>query len=203
MRGFVAAVAVLIATATAAPAAANASEDAAAAAFEAMSFQDKLAVCAACHGANGVSQIPGTPSLAGQPANFTEYQLIFMRYDQRKVESMALYTHAMTDDDIVAFGNYYLGLPPPPAAPDNDPTATKAGAELENGHCEVCHLRTGKGDTPRLDGQREEYFVKAMQDYKSGARSGRGLGVMPEIADGMSDAEMRELAHYFSVQTGH
>ena len=55
----------------------------------------------------------------------------------------------------------------------------------------------------KIDGQREDYFVKAMQDYKSGARSGRGLGVMPEIADGMSDAEMSELAHYFSVQAGH
>ena len=144
MRGFVAAVAVLIAAATVAPAAANAGEDAAAAAFEAMSFQDKLAVCAACHGANGISQIPGTPSLAGQPVNFTEYQLIFIRYDQRKVEAMALYTHAMTDDDIVAFGKYYLGLPPPPPAPDNDPASTKTGKELENGHCKSCQPRPAK-----------------------------------------------------------
>jgi cytochrome c553 len=42
-----------------------------------------------------------------------------------------------------------------------------------------------------------------MQDYRGGVRSGRGLGIMPEIADGMSDDEMRELAHYFAVQTGH
>ena len=91
MRGFVAGVVVLIAAATVAPAATNASEDTAAAAFEAMSFQDKLAVCAACHGANGISQIPETPSLSGQPINFTEYQLIFFRYDQRKGEAMSPY----------------------------------------------------------------------------------------------------------------
>jgi cytochrome c553 len=203
MRGFVAGVTVLIAAATAAPVAASASEDAAAAAFEAMSFQEKLTVCAACHGANGVSEIPGTPSLAGQPVNFTEYQLMFFRYDQRKDEVMTPYGHPLTDQDIQRFGEYFVSLPPPPAAPDNDLALTKAGKDLDNGHCEVCHLRTGKGDTPRLDGQREDYFVKAMQDYKSGARNGRGLGVMPEIADGMSDAEMRELAHYFAVQTGH
>jgi len=202
MRGFVAGVPVLIATATMAPAAANASEDAAAA-FETMSFQDKLTVCAACHGAKGISEIPGTPSLAGQPVNFTEYQLIFFRYEQRKSEAMAPYAQPLTDDDIKKFGEYFAALPPPPGEPDKDLALTKAGKDLENGHCEVCHLRTGKGDTPRLDGQREDYFVKAMQDYKSGARNGRGLGVMPEIADGMSDAEMRELAHYFAVQTGH
>ncbi len=203
MRGFVAGVTVLIAAATVAPAAANASEDAAAAAFEAMSFQDKLAVCAACHGANGISEIPGTPSLAGQPVNFTEYQLIFFRYDQRKSEAMAPYAQPLTDDEIKKFGEYFTALPPPPAAPDNDPAATKAGAELENGHCKSCHTPTGQGDVPRLDGQREDYFVKAMQDYKSGARSGRGLGVMPEIADGMSADEMRILGHYFAVKTGH
>jgi cytochrome c553 len=205
MRGFVAGVAALIAAATVAPAAANASDDAAAAAaaFEAMSFQEKLAVCAACHGADGVSQIPGTPSLAGQPVNFTEYQLIFFRYDQRKDETMTPYGRPLTDDDLKKFGDYFAALPPPPAAQDNDPALTKAGKDLDNGHCEVCHLRTGKGDTPRLDGQREDYFVKAMQDYRSGARNGRGLGVMPEVADGMSDAEMRELAHYFAVQAGH
>ena len=202
MRGFVAGVTVLIAAATVA-AAANASEDAAAAAFEAMSFQDKLAVCAACHGANGVSAVPGTPSLAGQPVNFTEYQLIFFRYEQRKDAAMSPYGAPLTDEDIQKFGEYFAALPPPPAAPDNDPALTKAGKDLDNGHCEVCHLRTGKGDTPRLDGQREDYFVKAMQDYKNGARNGRGLGIMPELADGMSDAEMLELAHYFAVQTGH
>lgn len=203
MRGFVVTVAVLIAAATVAPAAANASQDAAAAAFEAMSFQDKLTVCAACHGAKGISEIPGTPSLAGQPVNFTEYQLIFFRYEQRKDEAMTPYARPLTDDDIKKFGEYFAALSPPPAAPDNDPAVTKAGKDLENGHCEVCHLRTGKGDTPRLDGQREDYFVKAMQDYRGGVRSGRGLGIMPEIADGMSDDEMRELAHYFAVQTGH
>jgi len=203
MRGFVAGVAVLVAAATVAPAAANAGEDAAAAAFEAMSFQDKLAVCAACHGVNGVSEIPGTPSLAGQPVNFTEYQLIFFRYDQRKNEAMAPYARSLTDEEIKKFGEYFATLPPPPPAPDNDPAATKAGAELENGHCKSCHTPTGQGDVPRLGGQREDYFVKAMQDYKSGARNGRGLGVMPEIADGMSADEMRDLGHYFMVKTGH
>ena len=81
----------------------SASEDAAAAAFEAMSFKEKLAVCAACHGANGVSEIPGTPSLAGQPVNFMEYQLMFFRYDQRKDEVMTPYGHPLTDQDIQRF----------------------------------------------------------------------------------------------------
>ena len=86
-----------------------------------MSFENKLAVCLACHGAKGVSEAEGVPSLAGQPVNFTEYQLIFMRYGQRKNEAMARYAQALTDDDIQKFGEYFAALPPPPGAPDNDP----------------------------------------------------------------------------------
>jgi cytochrome c553 len=187
----------------------KASEDAAAAVaaaaadFEAKSLPDKLAVCAACHGAKGISDTEGVPSLAGQPVNFLEYQLVFMRYGQRKNDVMAPYTQDSTDDDMVAFGNYYAALPPPPGAPDNDPAVTKAGATLDNGHCETCHTVTGQGDIPRLDGQREDYFIKAMQDYRNGVRSGRGLGVMSEITYSLTDDQIRDLAHYFAVQTGH
>ena len=181
------------------PAAANAGEDAAAAAFEAMSFQDKLAICAACHGAKGrfrnrrdaqprrpAGQFHGIPTdiHALRSAQGRGHGALYARHDRRRYRQSVR-------------GTITQALSPPPGAPDNDPALTKAGEELDNGHCEVCHLRTGKGDTPRIDGQREDYFVKAMQDYKSGLRNGRGLGVMPEVAYGMSDAEMRELAHYF------
>jgi cytochrome c553 len=181
----------------------NASDNAAAADFKAMSFENKLAVCLACHGEKGISEAEGVPSLAGQPPNFTEFQLIFMRYGGRKNAAMAPYAQALTDDEIQKVGDYFAALPPPPGAPDNDPTETKAGAALDNGHCEICHLRTGHGDTPRLDGQREDYLIKSMHDYKDSLRYGRGLGAMNEIAVTLSDAEISELAHYFSVQTGH
>ena len=35
--------------------------------------------CTACHGAKGISSVRNTPSLAGQPDIFTQYQLVFMR----------------------------------------------------------------------------------------------------------------------------
>jgi cytochrome c553 len=183
--------------------AAKASLDAAAAAFRAKSFQDKLAVCFTCHGEKGISELDGVPNLAGQPANFLEYQLVFMIYGQRKNALMAAYTQSLTDDELRGFGDYFSALPPPPAAPDDDPAATAAGRALDDGHCETCHLVAGQGDTPRLYGQREDYLIKAMDDYKAGVRTGRGLGVMSEVADGLSDTEIGELSHYFSVQSGH
>src|SRR5262249_677104 len=36
----------------------------------------KAEACATCHGPDGNSTVPGTPSLAGQPVYFTHWQLI-------------------------------------------------------------------------------------------------------------------------------
>jgi cytochrome c553 len=203
---FVGGVAALLAALAIAPAAAQDEKGNAASAeadFKALSFQDKLNVCLSCHGPNGVSSAEGVPNLAAEPVLFIEFQLIFFRYDQRKSDVMAPFAHTLTDEEVQKFAGYFAALPPPPPAQDNDPALTKAGAALDNGHCEACHLRTGKGDTPRLDGQREDYFVKAMGDYRNNLRFGRGLGAMNEAAYSLSDAEVKALAHYFAVEPGH
>ena len=40
---------------------------------------DKLQTCAACHGKDGNSSIPGTPSIAAQPRIFLENYLVLTR----------------------------------------------------------------------------------------------------------------------------
>ena len=50
----------------------------------------------------------------------------------------------------------------------------------------------------RLTGQREEYLVKALHDYKSGARSGGAGAAMSDVAYPLSDEEIAALAHYLA-----
>ena len=45
-------------------------------------------VCAACHGANGRSEMPGVPVLAGQPSLYTITQLFLFREGRRTNEAM-------------------------------------------------------------------------------------------------------------------
>ena len=47
---------------------------------------------------------------------------------------------------------------------------------------------------PRLTHQRKDCLVKAMREYESGARIGHG-GAMAEKLVGLSDADLRDLAH--------
>jgi cytochrome c553 len=50
----------------------------------------------------------------------------------------------------------------------------------------------------RVAGQREEYLIKALHDYKSGVRSGGGQAAMADVAYPLSEEEITALAHYLS-----
>ena len=170
-------------------------------------FKETLAVCAGCHGEDGVSTMDGVPNLAAEPDYFTEYQLLYFRGETRKNEQMMAVTKDLTDDDIRDLGAYYASLPgaPAPSGPDPDPDLTKEGALLvKDRHCAQCHLPTfvGQGEIGRLAGQHEEAIIKALHDYQHGARRGRGNVIMPEIAYSMTEDDIKAVAHFMSRQPG-
>ena len=51
---------------------------------------------------------------------------------------------------------------------------------------------------PRLAGQREDFLIKALRDYRSNARRGRGQAVMVEIVATLSENDIKILAEYLS-----
>ncbi len=72
----------------------------------------KSVTCAACHGANGISNIPLYPNLAGQKAAYTAKQLKAFRDGTRKDPVMAGMSKALTDADIDNIAAYYESLKP-------------------------------------------------------------------------------------------
>lgn len=56
--------------------------------------------CVMCHGANGISSLPGTPSLAGQPDIYLASQLKQFRDGKRHNEVMNVIAKSLSDEDI-------------------------------------------------------------------------------------------------------
>ena len=81
--------------------------------------------CAACHGAGGVSQMELTPSLAGQPDEFVQWQLVYFRSGVRKSDAMGPIAQALSNQDIRDLGAYYASLSPPQPATAPDALAQK------------------------------------------------------------------------------
>lgn len=72
----------------------------------------KTMTCVACHGSNGISQIPMYPNLAGQKEQYLVLQLKAFRDGQRKNPVMAPMAAGLSDDDIANISAYYAGLNP-------------------------------------------------------------------------------------------
>lgn len=72
----------------------------------------KSAVCAACHGANGISLIPNYPNLAGQKEQYLVAQLKAFRDGVRKNPIMAPMAANLSDTDIDNLAAYFSGLNP-------------------------------------------------------------------------------------------
>ena len=163
--------------------------------------KEKAELCSGCHGDNGISQTENTPSLAAQPDAFIQWQLVFFRAGTRKNEQMQPIVEQLTNDDVRNLGAYFASLPPAPKKPDDNPDLSAKGAQAAVGRrCASCHLDSyaGTKGVARIAGQREEYLVKALHDYKSGTRSGGGMAAMADVAFPLSEEEIVALAHYFA-----
>jgi cytochrome c553 len=72
--------------------------------------QAKAMSCAMCHGANGISQMPGAPNLAGQQALYVELQLKNYRSGKRNNEIMNVIAKPLTDTEISNLAAWYESI---------------------------------------------------------------------------------------------
>jgi len=163
--------------------------------------QERLQLCAACHGEDGNSTNPQVPSIAGQPKLFIENQLILFREELRRSEQMLPVVKGLKDAEIIKLAEHFSKLPAKSmeTAPVND-ALIKTGAEKAKAlRCGVCHLADfrGQNQMPRLAGQRETYLEAEMRAYRDGKRTG-GDTIMAAALYGVSDADIKALAHFLS-----
>ena len=164
---------------------------------------ERLKLCNACHGENGNSVVPGTPSLAGQPALFVENQLVLIREGVRKVlPVMEEAVRGVKDAEIREISRYYAAQKAVAQPGKPEPALMKQGAALVRKlHCASCHEKDfrGREQMPRLAAQREEYLESSMNAYRNYTRTG-GDTLMAASLYGTTDADIKALAHYLAKQ---
>ncbi|MBC7732504.1 MAG: c-type cytochrome [Bacteriovorax sp.] len=158
-------------------------------------------VCAACHGAEGRSDMVGTPVLAGQYSLYAITQLFLFREGRRTNEAMVALAKQMTDTDLRGFSDFIGTLAPIPAPPPAvlpDAARMSKGLAIAQQHkCLFCHgaaLDGGQG-VPRIGGQKEEYLRSTLHGLKSGERPGY-TRAMTEALSQVPVEELDLLAYY-------
>ena len=170
--------------------------------FSSLAFsQERLQLCAACHGPDGNSTNPQVPSIAGQPKLFIENQLILFREELRRSEQMAAVVKGLKDAEIVKLAEHFSKLPGKSmeTGPPDKALLNRGNAASKKLRCGICHLSdySGQNQIPRLAGQREAYLESEMRAYRAGTRTG-GDTIMAAALYGVADADIKALAHYLS-----
>ena len=157
--------------------------------------------CAACHGPNGRSDMPGVPVLAGQPSLYTITQLFLFREGRRSNEAMVAVAKPMKDADLRGYSDFIGTLPPvpapTPAAPPDAARMSKAQALAHQHKCTFCHGAdlAGGQQVPRIGGQKEDYVRATLRGFKSGDRPGY-TRAMTEALSQVPVEDLDLLAYY-------
>jgi cytochrome c553 len=160
--------------------------------------REKAQVCAACHGPDGNSTNPQYPILAGQSWRYIYIELKDFKEGRRSDPQMSPMAASLSQEDMVALGNYYAAQKPRPISFSVDGKKVEAGRKTSDAMlCPMCHLGgfVGQNEIPRVAGQWPDYVKKQLQDFKAKRRT-NDAGNMTSVAAGLSDEDIENLAQY-------
>jgi cytochrome c553 len=149
--------------------------------------------CAECHGADGNSTKPDTPSLAGQDPRYLIAATQAYKEGSRDHSAMQSIVAPLSDDDINNVAAYYAASQPE-GGTARKPLTTAQWAE----RCDRCHGLNGNSTDPQIpsiSGQGEEYLAMAMTAYRE---QDRGNTIMRAMLKPMKDVEINNLARHYT-----
>lgn len=171
--------------------------------------------CDQCHGANGVSQWPDMPTIAGID-EFVHSEALFIYRDEarpcadskyrlgdttRPASNMCDLSRELSDEQIEALAAHYASLEFVPAVQEFDTDLAAAGAVVHENSCAICHSDGGSNpadESSILAGQWMGYLRSTFEHYKMGERDQPPR--MQRAIDELSDDDIDALLHFYASQ---
>lgn len=168
-------------------------------------------VCAGCHMADGNSQLPANPKLAGQHADYLykqlrEFKSVDGNKPVRENAIMGAMVAALDNADMKALAQHFSSSTLQPDAAKNLATIDQGQKIWRAGipskgvpACAACHGPAGAGlpaQYPRLAGQFAEYSEAQLKAFRDGVRANDPNRMMRMIAIKMTDPEMKAVSDY-------
>ena len=174
--------------------------------------QEKSALCQGCHGPDGNSLGPDWPNLASQHAGYLQKQITNFQNGERQDPTMSSMVIGLSKEDVEDIATYFSAQSLQATEPDPKATSDIAlgkkiykGGNTYNGvpACAGCHGPNGVGNGPavfpRISGQKIDYLVKTLNDFRTGNRANDPNEIMRNIATKLSAREIKAVAAYVST----
>jgi cytochrome c553 len=153
--------------------------------------------CASCHGADGNSKLPGTPSLAAQqPIYFVAATQEYLT-GARESAPMDPMLRKMSRLDIESAALFFASQTP--AQRSAPPVGDAAAGEPKTAVCGGCHGSHGVSTdaaTPSLAGQDPQYLTHAIKAY----RTTRKHALMSRLVSNLSDQDIDNIVVFYVTQ---
>ena len=172
-----------------------------------------VAVCTACHGAQGEGGPTGAPRLAGQDARYLEHALTMFKDGSRTNATMQPIAGSLSDAErhelAVYFGN--LGSTPLLAAAPPPRALVRAGKLLaQTGEpassmpaCFSCHGPDGRGAAPRVPAiaaQPLRFIVDRLHEFQARAKASQPAPAsMTAVSARLTETQIEQVAAYLST----
>lgn len=155
------------------------------------------AECAKCHGEDGNSRIPGTPSLAGQQPHYLVAAIQEYHQGERKVATMKSMMRGSNTMELEKLALYFASqVPAERSAPSlGDPAAGEPVTAMCGG-CHGSHGVSTDGATPSLAGQDPQYLVNSIKAYR---KNRQNWGMQRYVA-GLGDKDIENIAAFYAIQ---
>lgn len=179
--------------------------------------------CAGCHGTDGVSNGPATPSISGMSKIYFINAMLAYKYGddedkviaaaekmdvdpldiallERSATIMNRIAAGYTDAEIGAMAEFFSSKPFKLASQEFDSGLASDGKRVHKKNCEKCHEEGGRigAGAGLLAGQWMPYLKNALEDFTSGHRD------MPRKMRSkikrLDDSELEALVHYYGSQ---
>lgn len=161
----------------------------------------KFYTCEGCHSVVGYTNTYPTyhvPRIGGQHPGYVISSLQAYKEGERKHGSMQGNADNLNDQDmadIAAYVSKFRGM-----NSSNPISGNPAAGRSKSSACASCHAEDGNSENPmfpRLAGQYESYLIRALSEYKSGARANP---MMMGFASMLSEEDIKDVAAYYASQ---
>lgn len=160
----------------------------------------KAATCMACHGDKGQAPIAANPIIGGLSARYLYLQLRDFKEGRRKDPQMSPMAASLTKEEMRELADYFSKQTFPRSTFTPDAEKVRLGkAKADETLCTMCHQggMLGQNEIPRVAGQRYEYVVKQLADFKARQRT-NDAGNMTSVSNTLSDEDIVNLGHYLA-----
>ena len=165
------------------------------------------ALCADCHGWDGIGPEPGVPHLAGQYADYIHAGLTRYKSGDGKDEKMNQVVAVLADEDMFNVAAFYASLKPFNERPGESGSEAAAAAEPDPfaaireaaAACAGCHGEDGNTDIPgmpSLAGQHVLYTITVLKAYQDGTRPDPE---MQAFVEPLTRSDIEDIAYFYAT----